>query len=490
MVSPSQPRASLQQLGSVMALAIVLALAFWLGSSLVSPSREVVLVVVAALVAVCLLRPAIGLALVAVAVPFGETVPWVQVTIGPLDGGLGEILLGFVLLGWLARVAARRDRIISDPLVWPIAAFLGAEMLSAAFAPPLAESAKELMRWVEVIAIYLATISLVRKPGASRLVLGAIFAAGAGQALIGGYQFLTADGPRAFQIDRFLRAYGSFGQPNPYAGYLEMVVPLGLALVFVWRPARRDWLWWLALAAALLGCGAILLSLSRGAWLGMAVGITAAAAVATQRGRLVAAGIVPAAAFLWLVDRVGLLPAAISERVSQATLILSLFDARGVVPTAADFSVVERMAHWQAGWEMFLSHPLLGVGPGHYAIAYPQYAILPYWTAALGHAHNIYINVAAEDGVIGLIAYLVMVGSWLVFALRRARGLAVKEPTSLRTAVVIGVLGCLTAVAVHNIFDDLYVHMMNVQIGMLLGLASVAGPALGVAAREPSAPAS
>ncbi len=493
MLIPMPRRPAWQLLGRIAWPVILLALALGLGSVFLSPPRAAVFVVVAALAIVSLLRPGIGLALVAIAVPFGGVVPWVQVTAGPLDAGLGEILVGFVMLGWLAGLLTRRERLVDapltvGPLIWPIVAFLGAELLSAAFAPPLSASIKELARWLLVIAIYLAAVNLVREPDTRRLVLGATFAAGASQALLGAYQFFAAAGPAAYKFDRFLRAYGTFGQPNPFAGYLEMVVPLGLALVFVWRSGRGDWLRWLALASALIGSAAIVMSLSRGAWLGLGIGVVVAAVVATRRGWRVAASAAVVAALLYVASRVGLLPAAIADRISQVTGDFHLLDARGVMPTNENYSVLERMAHWQAGWDMFLSHPLLGVGPGHYAIAYPQFAILPYWTEALGHAHNIYINVAAETGLIGLIAYLVMIGSWLVFVLSRARAMVLKEPTGLSTAVLVGVVGCLTAVAIHNVFDDLYVHMMNVQIAILLGLASTAGPAVRVGVPAPPQP--
>ena len=53
------------------------------------------------------------------------------------------------------------------------------------------------------------------------------------------------------------------------------------------------------------------------------------------------------------------------------------------------------------------TQPWLGVGFGNYAAAYPDFRLL-LWENALGHAHNYYLNVAAEIGAIGLLAYLGM----------------------------------------------------------------------------------
>ena len=54
---------------------------------------------------------------------------------------------------------------------------------------------------------------------------------------------------------------------------------------------------------------------------------------------------------------------------------------------------------------MFFDHPILGVGIGNYPDAYPQYYITIF-VNSLGHAHNYYINIAAETGFIGLVVYL------------------------------------------------------------------------------------
>src|SRR5262249_35325664 len=113
----------------------------------------------------------------------------------------------------------------------------------------------------------------------------------------------------------------------------------------------------------------------------------------------------------------GLLPPNLAARITSVTDNFGVFDVRGVVLTSENFAVVERMAHWQAGWGMFQDYPSLGAGPGNYPAVYEQYFIPP-WREALGHAHNYYLNMAAEAGMPGLLALLVLLG--LAFrALRR-----------------------------------------------------------------------
>jgi len=61
---------------------------------------------------------------------------------------------------------------------------------------------------------------------------------------------------------------------------------------------------------------------------------------------------------------------------------------------------------------MFAAHPMLGVGAGNYDAAYAKYALSD-WPDALGHAHNYYINVAAETGILGFVAFLALTAATL-----------------------------------------------------------------------------
>jgi O-antigen ligase len=163
----------------------------------------------------------------------------------------------------------------------------------------------------------------------------------------------------------------------------------------------------------------------------------------------------------------GLLPASVLERLSDVPHFFAIFDARRVEITTDNFSIVERMAHWQAAWDMFSGRPWLGVGAGNYEAVYPAYA-LPQWKDPLGHAHNYYLNVLAESGLVGLSGYLVFVGAALALGIR-----AVRASRGLDRGIALGVLGGIIYLTVHNFLDNLYVHGMNLQVGMLLAIAVV-----------------
>ncbi|MBM4466943.1 MAG: hypothetical protein FJ014_15555, partial [Chloroflexi bacterium] len=181
---------------------------------------------------VTLIRPEVGLYLLILAVPFGSVR---EITISGFTVGAAEALVGLVLTGWLAKhvlsrsevmVAAREIRIIYPPLVLPLLLFLGAILLSLTGALSLRYSFKEILKWLEVLGIYLFVANVIEREQA-RVVVLLMLLAGIGQALLGFYQFFGRVGPQAFVVmGRFVRAYGTFEQPNPYGGYLGLVLPL------------------------------------------------------------------------------------------------------------------------------------------------------------------------------------------------------------------------------------------------------------------------
>jgi O-antigen ligase len=170
-----------------------------------------------------------------------------------------------------------------------------------------------------------------------------------------------------------------------------------------------------------------------------------------------------------LLTAANVVPGGWSDRLVAIVENFGIFDVRTVEVTGENFAVVERMAHWQVAWYMLLDHPLLGVGVGNYPAAYDDYA-LPGWREALGHAHNYYLNMAAEAGVLGLAALLLL----LVSVFRTlARGLRAQPAGSFARSLLVGLLGSFIVLCVHNLFDNLLVHGMPVQVGLLMGLAVI-----------------
>jgi putative inorganic carbon (HCO3(-)) transporter len=472
-----------------------------------------------------LLRPIFGLYLLVLAIPFGSLK---EINLGVLNIGGAEAVAALTVSAWVLGMLARREVRTSRPaLLVPILLLLAVLSFSVLGALSLQWSIKGLLVWLELAAVYLLVVNMV-KPGQARLLVVLILAAGCLEASLGIYQFFGRVGPEGFVLfDRFMRAYGTFQQPNPFGGYLVLILPLSMTMV-MGRWSRRDsWAWLLAvlgaLSMALMGA-ALVMSWSRGAWLafGSAVAVVALGGAWTRAFSEIKGGMLAGAAggvlglwwsfapsvqslpavalgvftgvgvgvlafiflrrrWLWalatlvlllvvMVIALGgpsLLPESVAQRFSDFLPYLQPTDVTGVHVTDENFAVVERLAHWEAALRMISDHPLLGVGIGNYVPVYPAYAV-PGWKDPLGHAHNYYLNVAAEAGLLGLGAYVLFLGAsfhqaWL--ATRRSMG--------FDQAVALGVLGVLAAFSVHSLFDNLYVHGMNMHLAMLLALLSL-----------------
>jgi len=132
-----------------------------------------------------------------------------------------------------------------------------------------------------------------------------------------------------------------------------------------------------------------------------------------------------------------------------------------------NYAVVERLAHWQAALNMARANPWLGVGLGNYEAAYPQYRLIN-WGFPLGHAHNYYLNILAEAGIIGLVGYAALwIGVfWLTWRTRQ-------HPDPFSRLIAIGLLGSWTYLSVHSLTDNLYVNNLFLHLGVMFGLLAV-----------------
>jgi putative inorganic carbon (hco3(-)) transporter len=459
-----------------------------LAISLPEPQVAVLGALGAAAAVLALVQPLVALPLLLVAVPFGGLTRGASgETTSDLSFGAAEVLAALLGAAWLARGVRRRELNLHFGAVLVAAtAMVVLALFSVGYAEDRALAIKETLKWLELLLAMVVVIDLAGEPNSARWIIGAMFVAGAAESTYGAIQFVTGSGPGAFELQGALRAFGHFDQPNPFAGYLTTILPLAVCMgLCSANPLPFRWLSFAAAGVLAVGIG---LSQSRGAWLGAAIAggcLLLAWSRATRRLMIPGALIVVLALAMALS---GLLPAAVLDRLAQTIEYFGVFDVRTVEVTSDNWAVVERMAHWQAGWYMFLDHPWLGVGAGNYAEAYPTYFV-GMWREALGHAHNYYLNILAELGVLGGALLLLLLG----VAFRELGGALVHSENSrdpsvglkFWRAVLAGVFGGVIVFCVHNLFDSLFVHSVNVQIGVLLGLGLLASEHLEVGFLRP-----
>jgi O-antigen ligase len=331
-------------------------------------------------------------------------------------------------------------------------------VLSVVAASPKSLALKEVIKWTEALILLGVALTLIRSVQDMHRIAWAMIAAGICQALLGYWQWIQVTGSHSANADT-LRVFGTFGQPNPFAGYLNFGLLLALALALFARDARERWL---AGGAATIIAFAAVLADSRGAELGVIAAIVMLFIVAWKRERLAGIALLISISALAIAWFAGIIPTHLREDLLQQVTL-------GPV-NAANFSIQERLAHWVAGLLMFHAHPLLGVGAGNYSAAYARYEVSPEWFEALGHAHNYYINAAAETGILGLVAILSVVGISLFagWCAVRAQAALPQPEVQIGWALALGFLAALVAHSVHNLTDDLFVHGIELQFGLCI----------------------
>lgn len=399
----------------------------------------------------------------------------------PVD--IGQILLALYLGLWLAFIVVKRWRplrVNPEPVVLSALGLCLVFAFGAWTSNRIGNWLTEWLKWVAV-AVMIWHLSETGRANWRWLVFAVLVSAMA-NGIVGLYIFFGGSGADHLLIlGRYYRAFGTFGQPNPFGGFMGIALPLAAmrAAVEVYQiwldlraghripPSRILRLAAIACAAAIIAA-ALFASWSRGAWLGLAVSLGAMLVALPRRlvhGIFLAIALASLLMALWWA---GLLPRSIVNRLtSAATDLFAISDARGIDITPANFAIIERLAHWQAAVNMAQDQPLLGIGLGNYADEYSRYHLIN-WEAPLGHAHNLYLNLLAETGIVGLAAYLAF---WImVFRITwRTRS----HPDRTARAVAIGLLGCWTYIAVHSVFDNLFVNNLFLHTGVLLGVLAI-----------------
>jgi len=441
----------------------------------IAPLRWAFAVLASTAVAILvLIRPAAGLLGIALLIPVSQllSIPFGGIT-------LVDLLIGLTLVAWLmSGVWHRQITLHPARLAWPLFVFVWVGALSLTQATSWREGVPEWLKWVEFALVYVLAIQLLDRRWRWYIMAG-LFLAGVGQAILGAYQFLRQAGPEAFVLmGRFMRAYGTFRQPNPYAGYLGYLAPVAVSLSL-----DRLKLWWAVrvwrnlVVGLAYGCvavalvGGIIMSWSQGAWLGLVAGLLVVVVLHSRWAAGLTCALITIVILVALLPGPGfltsgrMLPPSIAGRLAELANYVSAPDLARSEITDENFSVLERLAHWAAGLNMFADHPWLGVGIGNYAVAYGRYA-LPHWYEPLGHAHNVYLNFLAETGILGTAAFASLWLASIWHALRQAG-----QADRARAALAIGLLGTLIYLTVHNVFDNLFVHHMQLQLALLLGMS-------------------
>jgi O-antigen ligase len=343
-----------------------------------------------------------------------------------------------IYLALLGLVVYPRGLVFPPPLRWAVV-FLLWTLMSALFAVDPDTAWQPLIERLKALVIFFVVVNVLRTPRQLRfyalLILVAFAIYPARGSLINVVTGNTLVGRAIWnQI---------YANPN-YLGALTLLM-LGLALAIAAVKTQDVWVRRSAAAFAPVLLLIILLTQSRGVFLGLLVGF-GPPLLARLRKR--PSGTTPVLAVLAVIAI--LVPAASWHRLGGITnLTTTLAEANKSVRPAsggrldqlAAASARNRFEVLKTGLRIAASHPVLGVGIGGYREANMRYA------PQLGSldAHNTYVSLAAEMGFPGLLLWLGLVGSVLARVRRRRARLEADDRTIQVLWIERAVIGFLVA---------------------------------------------
>lgn len=383
-------------------------------------------------------------------------------------------------------IARRQVLIITSAFPW-ILAFLVIQLVGTLFSSDPAAASKQLVTFsVEGIGLYLLVTNVVRTPEMLRQVVWLLLTVGAFLGALSLYQQLThtfgndyfgfaqvsraAFGTGQEDLGREIlqpRLAGPLGDQNRYAQILLVLVPLGL---FRYSSERSGLLRLLAAGATALIALGVALTFSRGAAVGFAlllVIMTFLRNIKLRQLAVIAIGLV----LLFL-----LVP-GYWTRLSSLSSLSGAAQQQGS-QSQVDSSIRSRATENLAALLIFADHPIVGVGPGLYPSYYRRYSdrVGDYANVldvrvknANRKAHDLYLGVAAETGILGLAAFAAI----LLVTLRdlaRARRRWLRSRPEWANAPT----GFLLAVVVY-MATGLFLHLAYVRyFSLLIALAGAA----------------
>jgi O-antigen ligase len=250
-------------------------------------------------------------------------------------------------------------------------------------------------------------------------------------------------------------ASSTYGNPNHYAGYLEMAWPLALGLFLT---GLRGGKFILVICATLVILAGLIFSISRGGW------ISAACGLVFMMSFLLADRYFARKRLILLLMGGSLLVSLVA--LSSRSVVMEI---RTTMDRAEDTSFQSRLLVWEKVCCMIQEHPFTGTGPGAFATLFTQYEP-PGLPVRFYTAHNDYLHVVSETGL-----PLVPVIIWMAIVFYRRGFKKLNSPSRLVQGTCLGALSGITAMLVHSAFDfNLHIPANALLFAVLAAI--VAGP--------------
>lgn len=307
----------------------------------------------------------------------------------------GNALLGIATLCFLIYAFRNKEKLqlVDKTYYNAIAVFLLTMLISALTSGAVGKGMKvwaDLWIW-RMMPFVIITLSIKEACSARKILACSLLGVTLGSICLI-YQGLSGDS----------RASGFFGHPMTFAGYFCIYLPV-LLVCFLEQKIYGEWRW-LAGGSFILGVVALLFNATRGAWLALVPVLLFIIGYYLLKG-----------------NRLAILCLAVFIAAGAGLSQYQPFLQRLATITDTKYqSNTERLLIWNSAYTMFKDHPVLGVGLGQYKDNYQKKYISPKAKEPyLSHAHNNFLQMLAENGIVGFVGFLTLLACFIGYSFKR-----------------------------------------------------------------------
>ncbi|MBA7521770.1 hypothetical protein ES705_13881 [subsurface metagenome] len=383
--------------------------------------------------------------------------PYLTRIFNPAKELVFEFLVIIGLMFWALRmVSQEKIKFIRSPLDFSVIAFMAICIFSFFWSDSPFITLKELPLFLTGPLLYFIITNNINNNKQINHILGVMLIVGG---LFGIYGILQYQGiDFSFWIRNLGRnkVFGLFGNVNYFAEYLIVLLPLAISLFFV----CINKVYKILLLGGILAIGgSIILTFTRGSYL--AIGISSIFMfflyLSSQGKSFIKEHkkiFVFILAFIILVTFLFALPNPLNE---PGTAISKIKERISITQLTKDYSLRRRFATWKFTTMMIKDHPILGSGLGTFKYNSLNYqakffdqrenrSFYPYGIA--DKAHNEYLQLWAELGIIGLGVFLWLIITYFNYGIKLLKRIENKY----KQGIIIGLMGGVIAVLIDAIF--------------------------------------
>ena len=357
-----------------------------------------------------------------------------------------EIASTVMIVTWGLGVILRKDfRKLKFPAALILAAYFAWVLLSCFNSAHSSESFRGIFKALQYSFIFMVAATQVwTGPKIKKflyIVIGAVVFVG----VDGMFQYITGTdfirGRTLIPDDYLRRISASFIHPNDFGAYLMVMASLLVSMLIFSKNGLKRTLMFSSGLAIVTVC--LFLTASRGAWMSFAAAFIT---VGMLKGKRIAALFV-----VILISIFVFMPSQTRQRIYETANFES-------------GTTWERVMIWQGNVNMIKEHPVLGFGVNTYSKHFPDYK--PEGYPDDRYAHNCYLQMASEIGIVGAMLFLVFIAVALFSSFKRI----VSMPDGERKSLAVGLFGGSVGFVLNSAVDThLYSLTLAVFFYILLG---------------------